>query len=220
MTDIPYKQCSKCHQWHPATTEFFYRDSTKQDGLHTTCKVCAKARSKAYQEAHKEQIRENKRLYQQAHKEHLAAYIKQWQQENSREAYLKQWQQEHQEEQRIYKRMYYLSHQEELREHAKQYGKTEQGRLVNKAHKHRRKAQKLAAGGSYTARDIHLQLERQKHKCYWCHKKLEQYHIDHVIPLARGGSNAPDNLVLACPRCNMSRKDRLPHEWPEGNRLL
>jgi 5-methylcytosine-specific restriction endonuclease McrA len=33
-----------------------------------------------------------------------------------------------------------------------------------------------------------------------------------VIPVARGGSDDPDNLVAACKRCNFSRQDRLPEE--------
>jgi hypothetical protein len=31
--------------------------------------------------------------------------------------------------------------------------------------------------------------------------------IDHVVPLARGGSNDPDNLALACPHCNRRKSE-------------
>ena len=34
---------------------------------------------------------------------------------------------------------------------------------------------------------------------------LETATVDHVIPLARGGSNADDNLVLACDPCNKEK---------------
>ena len=33
------------------------------------------------------------------------------------------------------------------------------------------------------------------------------YHVDHDIPLARGGSNNPDNWVSSCSRCNLSKRD-------------
>ena len=33
-----------------------------------------------------------------------------------------------------------------------------------------------------------------------------------MIPVARGGTDEPDNLVAACKRCNFSRQDRLPEE--------
>jgi 5-methylcytosine-specific restriction endonuclease McrA len=35
------------------------------------------------------------------------------------------------------------------------------------------------------------------------------YHIDHVIPLAGGGTNDLDNLVLACIFCNTSKGAKL-----------
>lgn len=44
--------------------------------------------------------------------------------------------------------------------------------------------------------------------------------VDHVVPLVKGGSNGPDNLVIACSTCNLRKNDKLPHEWPEGGRLL
>lgn len=42
FTSIPdgYKQCSRCHQNKPATTEYFSRRSTARDGLNAMCKDC------------------------------------------------------------------------------------------------------------------------------------------------------------------------------------
>ena len=37
-------------------------------------------------------------------------------------------------------------------------------------------------------------------------------HIDHIHPIAAGGTNAPDNLQLLCARCN-SRKGARPFEY-------
>lgn len=63
--------------------------------------------------------------------------------------------------------------------------------------------------------------QTQRAKCYWCLKPLGKvYHLDHVNPISRGGTNDVSNLVLACPSCNLSRGNKLPHEWPDGNRLI
>lgn len=83
-----------------------------------------------------------------------------------------------------------------------------------------RRARKRAAEGTHTAADVEAQLKRQKGHCYYCGVKLDKYHVDHVIPLSRGGSNSPDNLVIACPSCNLSKSDKMPHEWGESGRLL
>lgn len=32
--------------------------------------------------------------------------------------------------------------------------------------------------------------------------------IEHIVPLAAGGSSSEDNLWLACPRCNQHKADR------------
>ena len=40
--------------------------------------------------------------------------------------------------------------------------------------------------------------------CHYCDKLMaySEAQVDHVLAKARGGSDAPDNLVLACARCN------------------
>ncbi len=45
--------------------------------------------------------------------------------------------------------------------------------------------------------------------CKWCGKKLTKSTAttDHVVPLAKGGSNAAENLCLSCSDCNKKRAD-------------
>ena len=47
-------------------------------------------------------------------------------------------------------------------------------------------------------------VERDGLVCHYCHQNIDydDAQIDHVIPKVRGGSDAPINLVLACPSCN------------------
>jgi 5-methylcytosine-specific restriction endonuclease McrA len=59
----------------------------------------------------------------------------------------------------------------------------------------------------------------QKSKCWWCGKKLgKSYHIDHRIPLAKGGADSPSNAVAACVSCNTSKGAKMP--WQFAGRLL
>jgi 5-methylcytosine-specific restriction endonuclease McrA len=37
--------------------------------------------------------------------------------------------------------------------------------------------------------------------------------MDHLVPISRGGTNARDNLVLACFACNRSKGGKLLAEW-------
>lgn len=66
--------------------------------------------------------------------------------------------------------------------------------------------------GSFTAADIEAIRKAQGNRCYLCGKKLKKYHIDHFIPLARGGTNDPGNLRLACPKCNLTKSAKHPFE--------
>lgn len=58
-----------------------------------------------------------------------------------------------------------------------------------------------------------LIFERDGYICQYCGISVDSPHCDHVFPRSRGGSDEIENLVTACPRCNISKKDRTPEEW-------
>jgi len=49
-----------------------------------------------------------------------------------------------------------------------------------------------------------LILRRDKFTCQYCGTKAPEarLHIDHVIPVSKGGDNSDGNLVVACSKCN------------------
>ena len=52
-------------------------------------------------------------------------------------------------------------------------------------------------------------------RCYWC---LNQFlptacHVDHIVPVAKGGQHAIENLCVSCSECNWHKHDKLPAEW-------
>jgi hypothetical protein len=70
-------------------------------------------------------------------------------------------------------------------------------------------------------RDADVALEtryllRKVKNCAYCDCELgKEFHIDHVIPLARGGRDHPSNMVKACVKCNMRKGAKLwdPLPW-------
>ena len=49
--------------------------------------------------------------------------------------------------------------------------------------------------------------------CSWCHRRPATS-ADHLVPLAKGGTNAIENLIPCCGPCNASRGSRAePSEW-------
>lgn len=64
-------------------------------------------------------------------------------------------------------------------------------------------------------KDRYYILARDGFTCQYCGGKAPDVtlHADHIIPVARGGKNDPDNLVAACDACNLSKQASplLPH---------
>jgi 5-methylcytosine-specific restriction endonuclease McrA len=68
-------------------------------------------------------------------------------------------------------------------------------------------------GGHHSGKDIEYLFRHQLGECAHCLCKLNTYHIDHVIPVSRGGTDFVGNLQLLCPECNRHKLNRLTIEW-------
>lgn len=57
-------------------------------------------------------------------------------------------------------------------------------------------------------------LERDDGVCGICGEDVDpfDFHVDHVVPLARGGEHSYANAQVAHPFCNLSKNDSLPWE--------
>lgn len=51
---------------------------------------------------------------------------------------------------------------------------------------------------------------QQNGRCLYCciHLPIEDTHLDHIIPLAKGGLDASWNLAIACRKCNQMKCDK------------
>jgi 5-methylcytosine-specific restriction endonuclease McrA len=200
------KKCRKCREVKPATSEYFARNKKTPDGYQLHCKACtllyreenrerAAIRTRAWRADNPERVVESRKSYYIANRERLSYQAS----ERARA-----WRDANKERLAEYRRTRRALNREAVR-----------------ARDSKRRALKRNADGTYTGVDIEEQLNRQKGKCYYCSCKLgKSYHVDHIVPLSRGGSNRPENLVCACAACNLSKHNKLPHEWPQGGRLL
>jgi 5-methylcytosine-specific restriction endonuclease McrA len=78
--------------------------------------------------------------------------------------------------------------------------------------KSRRRAQSV--GNRLGPVDLQLVVEEARGICAACRTFVPDgmRHIDHVIPLGRGGPHSQDNLQLLCYRCNTSKGAKMPDE--------
>jgi 5-methylcytosine-specific restriction endonuclease McrA len=59
---------------------------------------------------------------------------------------------------------------------------------------------------------------RDGYTCQYCGKHPPHLTVDHIIPRHLGGEHSWQNLVTACPSCNLRKGGRLPEQ--AGMRLL
>lgn len=60
--------------------------------------------------------------------------------------------------------------------------------------------------------------ERDGSVCRWCGDTAGPFHIDHVTPVAMGGSDKPGNLCVACKSCNLSKGAKHIKRWRAARR--
>lgn len=76
------------------------------------------------------------------------------------------------------------------------------------AHKRARKKTKKAALRAGL-------LKQQRGRCAYCREKLDPttMHVDHVIPLSKGGEDKPSNMQATCGSCNLSKSAKHPADF-------
>lgn len=162
-------------------------------------------RAKVWKDAHREQVRAEGRAYSKANRDKSQA----WKVANRAQIA---------EAERLFR----IEQPERYKARVNRYRATDKGAASVRTSLHNRRARLKCVEGEFTAPDIQRIGDRQKWKCHWCGVPTKHdYHVDHLISLAKGGTNWPSNLVIACPPCNQSKgaSDPLDYARRKG-RLL
>jgi 5-methylcytosine-specific restriction endonuclease McrA len=85
---------------------------------------------------------------------------------------------------------------------------------------HNRKARKRGNGGAHTGDDIKNIFKAQKGKCAYCKSGLSSYHVDHIIPISRGGTNGRRNIQILCQPCNLRKSAKDPIDFARMQGML
>lgn len=57
-------------------------------------------------------------------------------------------------------------------------------------------------------------LQRDNYKCVKCNSNVN-LHIDHIIPVTKGGKNINENLQVLCRTCNLAKSNRNAIQYTE-----
>ena len=158
---------------------------------------------KRWRERNREKTREAARRYYQRHRNECLSYRKRWHEDNKERALAKQ-------------KEYAEVNKEEIKAYRRKWDKGEKGRQIRKAASHRRRLN----GASYISAEI-VRLVEQRNleifevlSCEYCGRAVKgNYHLDHRIPLSRGGNNSFDNFSISCSKCNLSKGQKTVEEF-------
>lgn len=175
----------------------YYKNRARPSGYATHCKVCASQRAKEDRRKNPVVHSERAKRYYEAHKSEILEKQKA-DVEGRRRRY----------------RNHYIKHSERHNSRMQQHYR--ENKPLYKARAQVRRSIEKNAPGAHSKADIRKLYNEYHGRCAYCGITLhDDYHVDHILPLSRGGSNWPDNLCVACPDCNLSKRDKTVQEWKE-----
>lgn len=224
---IPERCCSKCKQEFPLTAEYFEPEKTCKSGFRGVCRLCRRdqkdAASLKYRALNRDKIRERGRQRYRENSEKEREKRKQyyWTHRDSELSKNSDYHKANWTAILARKRRYRRANADHFNALRRIWWANNPLKVkgFNRKSAAIRRARVANAEGSFTQAELRALFGQQRGLCWWCGVKLEQgFHADHRVPLAKGGTNSINNIVLACPKCNLSKGAKLPHEW--NGRLL
>jgi len=114
---------------------------------------------------------------------------------------------------RLYNYTYYRNNCSRIKEYAISYRKADAQRqtIYKQRHRSRRRSQ-LATLTPTEWSELLIQFD---YCCAYCGKSDDALQMEHIIPSSRGGPFTKENIVPACPLCNLRKKDLTAAEYQE-----
>lgn len=191
--------CAHCQIEKPLT-EFHHMTGHL---FKTECKQCALPKHRARYHQNPEKAREITKRCHRKHAEARRTY--------ARNRLAKMTFEQRQEITRLfherypnYTREYYASHKDQTRQSVRDW----RSRNPDRAYEQQARRRARLVGATSEPIDREVIVLRDNSTCYLCGRilTLDEITIDHVMPLARGGSHTMDNLRVACGPCNSAKR--------------
>lgn len=242
MADSEYKYCGKCGETKPRAD--FHRCRSKRDGLSANCKSCKTEMARAwrvsrptymrdyYIKNHERLVARSRDWYAQ-NRERSIATTAEWQRKNKESANARKcaWAKANPEKRSAANARWYAENREQDLENGRRWVLANPDKVAAKARRYQKRhpEKKRVRDAAY-----HASRRTEGHVsgsvwarvktdslglCAYCNKR-KPLTLDHIEPIARGGTNDPDNLAAICKSCNSSKNDTPLVIWLARRRLL
>jgi 5-methylcytosine-specific restriction protein A len=162
--------------------------------------------TKKYRDANKAACRSRVVAWENKNPEKCKAIKQDWQERNS--DYTRQWRRDYRSRPENIAR-------EKLTKSAWIAANIERARMQGRRDANARRARLANVGGTFTAQQALWRIEYFGWHCVYCKKELTERTVtlDHQIPICRGGTDWPSNLVPACKSCNSKKHKKTAFEY-------
>ena len=195
--------------------------STEKTSRGDECKHCANARSAAWRAANPDKAKKFVADWVSKNKEQKAKIDAKWGKENAekKRASYARWKDKHPGKQESANAEWYLNNKEQRKANNKAWQLKNYGLLLR--YSQNRRANKKNVGGVLSRGLKEKLFSLQRGKCACCSKPLGKYfHMDHIMPLALGGSNTDDNMQLLTATCNLQKNAKHPVKFMQQRGFL
>ena len=190
------KKCTKCGE-EKFLSEFYEHENGKY-GVRSICKICLKS----YQQANSDKLKAYQKAYDKANSDKIKAYQKAYKQTNSDKfkAYKK-----------AYNKAYNKANPDKFKAYQKAYNKANPDKI--NALSSKRRALKITR----THPDCdNIQVKRFYKVCSYLSKHTgTKYHVDHILPISKGGPHHHDNLQIITQTLNHQKFNNTNFEHPD-----
>ncbi len=211
------KACSKCGETLPFTIGYFYAEPRNNSGLTGKCRECFKDQSRRWLEDNHEYASDRTRRYRETNRAYVLA-LEKASRERHREAKVQRdrayYQNNREALQQKMRDYYYANHEERLRKQ-REWG-ARNVKKVSEYSARKRARMRLVVVGEVCYATL---LEAHGMVCHICGGEIRtkaELHMDHVVPLIRGGEHSMENIRPSHGLCNMRKGVLTMEEFRES----
>lgn len=229
-----FKVCIKCNQSLELNSANYYKRKCSKDGYRNDCKDCVKKRRKEYRNNNKELISEQHAKWRGRNKEYIQRKGELYYRENKEKILkkVKSYYRENTEKVMKTKKLYLENNKVVIAERKRKWARNNKEKIYEYGLKRRSRKhfvqfegvarRKLLDRDNWTCRQcgvkVHDRSEGGIKKSYLWNDEFKA-HIDHIIPLSKGGDSTLENLQVLCRTCNLSKGDKTELEVEQTRQI-
>ena len=176
------------------------------------CKPCAKSYNDVYRQKNAHKLKQQHQKWRDTHKVEKAAMDHNWYLKNGekKRSYQKEFRLKNREYYIEYFRNYFAKYSAEHVASVTKWRKDnpEKFKALALRTEQNRRTRQMNCEGSYTQDEL-INLFASYPYCVLCKRTNRKLTIDHIIPLAKNGTNYITNIQPLCKSCNCKKNDRI-----------